>query len=188
MSKEKAEAAEAAAEKTEATAEKAQATAEEPKADAEKSQEEPKKTVEASAEVGKLVDKVLKLSAEDRGAFTATYIGKLSVLELSEQVKTLEDVFGVTAAAPMAMAMAPGAGAGEAVEEEKTIFDVVLKEIGDKKIQVIKAVRAATSLGLKEAKALVDAAPGKIKEGLNKDDADAVKKELEAAGAVVELK
>jgi len=165
-------------EKTEA-AEKAEAVAEEPKAE--------KPAVEVSAEVGKLVEKVMKLSVEDRTAFTAEYIGKLPVLELSEQVKALEEVFGVSAAMPTAVAVAAPGGAGEAQAEEKSTFDVVLKEVGDKKIQVIKAVRAATSLGLKEAKALVDSAPGKVKEGLSKDEAEAVKKELETAGAIVEL-
>ena len=174
------EQAETAAENVETAAQKTEAVVEEPK--------DAKRTIEASAEVTKLVDKVLKLSAEDRQAFTATYIGKLPVLELSEQVKALEEVFGVTAAVPMAMGAMPAGGAGGADDEaEKSSFDVILKEIGDKKIQVIKAVRAATSLGLKEAKALVDAAPGKIKEGLSADEAEAIKKELEAAGAVVEL-
>ena len=174
-------------EKTEAADEKVEAATEKTEAAVEESTDK-KETPKASAEVTKLVDKVMKLSPEDRKAFTADYIGKLPVLELAEQVKTLEEVFGVTAAAPMAMAAMPvGAGSAEADAEEKSAFDVVLKEVGDKKIQVIKAVRAATNLGLKEAKALVDAAPGKIKEGLSKDEAEAVKKELEAAGAIVEL-
>ncbi len=144
---------------------------------------------QASAEVSKLVEKVMGLTAEDRKAFTTLYIGKLPVLELAEQVKALEAAFGVTAAAPMAM-MAPmggGAGGGEAAAEEKTSFTVILKEVGDKKIQVIKAVRALTNLGLKEAKEMVDGAPGKVKEGVTKDEAEAMKKELEVAGAVVEI-
>lgn len=114
----------------------------------------------------------------------------MSVLELSELVKALEDTFGVTAAAPMAVAAAPGAAAGEAeaAAEEKTAFDVVLTSAGDKKIQVIKVVRTLTGLGLKEAKALVDEAPKPVKEGINKDEAEKAKAELEEAGAVVELK
>lgn len=115
----------------------------------------------------------------------------MSALELSELVKELEDVFGVSAAVPMAMAAAPGVGAagGEAaVEEEKDTFDVVLAAIGDKKIQVIKEVRAVTSLGLKEAKDLVEAAPKAVKEGVNKEEADKIKEQLEGAGATVELK
>ncbi len=117
-------------------------------------------------------------------------IKEMSALELSELVKELEDVFGVTAAAPMAVAAMPAAGGGEgaAAAEEKSTFDVVLAAAGDKKIQVIKVVRAATSLGLKEAKALVDEAPKPVKEGLPKDEADKLKAELEEAGAVVELK
>lgn len=143
--------------------------------------------VNASAEVTKLVDEVMNLTAEDRQVFTASYIGKLSVMELADQVKNLEAVFGVTAAAPMAM-MAVPAGAAAPVEEEKTAFDVVLKEVGDKKIQVIKAVRQVTNLGLKEAKALVDGAPGKVKEGVSKEECEKIKQELEAAGATVEIK
>ena len=114
----------------------------------------------------------------------------MSLLEASQLVKAFEEKFGVSASAAMAMpvaGMAPAAGGGAAVEEEKTEFDVVLKEVGPNKIQVIKAVRAETALGLKEAKALVDAAPKTIKEGVAKDEADKIKKALEDAGAVVEL-
>jgi len=112
-----------------------------------------------------------------------------TVIEISEFIKMFEDEFGVTAAAPVAMA-APGAGGGEeaAVEEEKTMFDVVLISAGDKKIPVIKEVRSITKLGLKEAKALVEEAPKAVKEGLNKDEADKIKTQLEEAGATVELK
>ena len=114
----------------------------------------------------------------------------MTVLELSELVKALEEEFGVSAAAPVAMAAAPAAGAGPeaAAEEEKTSFDVILSGAGDKKIQVIKVVRSLTGLGLKEAKALVDEAPKPVKEGVNKDEAEDVKKQLEEAGAAVELK
>jgi large subunit ribosomal protein L7/L12 len=110
----------------------------------------------------------------------------LSVLELSDLVKALEEEFGVSAAAPISMATVQGvAGTVEAAEvEEQTEFDVVLKEIGANKINVIKAVREVTTLGLKEAKELVESAPAKIREGVNKDDAKMVKDKLEAAGAV----
>jgi len=116
------------------------------------------------------------------------FISNMSVLELSELVKELEDKFGVSAAAPMAVAAAPAAGGDAAQEEEKTEFDVVLTAIGDKKIQVIKAIRAITGLGLKEAKALVDEAPKPVKEGVSKEDADDVVKQLEEAGATAEIK
>jgi large subunit ribosomal protein L7/L12 len=117
-------------------------------------------------------------------------IENMTVLELSELVKALEEKFGVSAAAPMAMAAAPAAGNGEpaAAEEEKTSFDVVLTAAGDKKIQVIKVVRSLTGLGLKEAKAVVDEAPKPVKEGVNKDEAEAAKAQLEEAGASVEVK
>ena len=118
------------------------------------------------------------------------FIANMSVLELSELVKELEDKFGVSAAAPMAM-MPAGAVAGAeggAAAEEKTEFDVVLTGAGDKKIQVIKEVRAITGLGLKEAKALVDEAPKPVKEGIAKEEAEKVKEQLETAGAQVELK
>ena len=115
----------------------------------------------------------------------------ISVLELSERIKALEEEFGVSATA--VAAAAPGAGGGGAAEEvaaeeEQTAFDVVLNAAGDKKIQVIKVVRAATGLGLKEAKALVDEAPKPVKEGLEREEGDKLKSELEEAGASVELK
>lgn len=114
----------------------------------------------------------------------------MSLLEASQLVTAFEEKFGVSASAAMAVpmgGMAPAGGEEAAVKEEKSTFDVVLKEIGANKIQVIKAVRAETSLGLKEAKALVDSAPKPIKEGVAKDEAEKVKKALEDAGAVVEL-
>ncbi len=113
----------------------------------------------------------------------------MSLLEASQLVKAFEEKFGVSASAAMAVpvAGAAGGGGGEAAKEEKSEFDVVLKEVGANKIQVIKAVRAETALGLKEAKALVDAAPKAIKEAVAKDDAEKIKKALEDAGAVVEL-
>jgi len=117
------------------------------------------------------------------------FIANMSVLELSEMVKEMEEKFGVSAAAPVAMAAAApaGDGAGEAAEE-KTEFDVILTAVGDKKIQVIKEVRAITGLGLKDAKALVDEAPKPVKEGVAKDEAEKIKGQLEEAGAQVELK
>ena len=114
-------------------------------------------------------------------------IGSMTVLELSELVKAMEEKFGVSAAAPVAVAAAaPVAAAAE--EEEKTEFDVVLAEVGAEKIKVIKAVREATGLGLKEAKALVDGAPAPVKEKISKADADALKAKLEEVGAKVEIK
>jgi large subunit ribosomal protein L7/L12 len=117
-------------------------------------------------------------------------IEKLSVLELSELVKALEEKFGVSAAAPVAVAAAPGApsAAEEPVEEEKTMFDVMLLAAGEKKIPVIKEVRAMTGLGLKEAKALVDEAPKPVKEGIAKEEAEKIKAKLEELGATIELK
>ncbi|MDA8297936.1 MAG: 50S ribosomal protein L7/L12 [Actinomycetota bacterium] len=120
-------------------------------------------------------------------------IANMSVIELSELLKEFEERFGVTAAAPVAVAAAPAAGGGggaaaEAAEDEKDEFDVVLASAGDKKIQVIKEVRALTSLGLKEAKDLVDSAPKPVLEKVSKEDAEKAKAQLEGAGATVELK
>ena len=114
-------------------------------------------------------------------------IGSLTVLEAAELKDKMEETFGVTAAAPVAVAAAPGAGGG-AAEEEETEFDVVLTAVGDKKIQVIKVVREVTSLGLKEAKAVVDNAPGPVKEGVPKEEAEEIKGKLEAQGATADLK
>ena len=116
------------------------------------------------------------------------FIEKMSVLELAELVKELEEKFGVSAAAPVAVAAAPAAGGEAAAVEEKDEFDVILTAAGDKKINVIKVVRAVTGLGLKEAKDLVDGAPNPIKEGIAKAEAEDLKKQLEEAGATVELK
>jgi large subunit ribosomal protein L7/L12 len=118
------------------------------------------------------------------------FIANMSVLELSELVKEMEEKFGVSAAAPVAMmAAGPGdAGGGAAAEEEQTEFDVILVAFGDKKIQVIKEVRAITGVGLKDAKALVDEAPKPVKEGVSKDEAEKIKTQLEEAGAQVEVK
>jgi len=114
------------------------------------------------------------------------FISNMSVLELSELVKEFEEKFGVSAAAPVAAA--PVAAAAQAEAEEKTEFDVILSQIGDKKIQVIKTIRAITGLGLKEAKALVDEAPKPIKEGVSKEEAEDIKKQMEEAGATAEVK
>ncbi len=125
-----------------------------------------------------------KISKED----VVEYISSMTVLELSDFVKELEDKFGVTAAAPVAMAAAGPAVQAQEEAAEKTEFDVVLTAIGDKKIQVIKTVRAITGLGLKEAKAVVDGVPGNVKEGVSKDEADDIKGQLEEAGGSVEIK
>jgi large subunit ribosomal protein L7/L12 len=119
-------------------------------------------------------------------------LGKMTVLELVDLKNALEEQWGVTAAAPVAVAAAPGAAAGgdgsAAADEEQTAFDVVLTGAGDKKIQVIKVVRAITGLGLKEAKDLVDGAPNAVKEGVTREEADSIKSQLEEAGASVEVK
>lgn len=113
----------------------------------------------------------------------------ISVLELAERIKALEETFGVTAAAPVAVAAAPAAGdGGGAAAAEQTEFTVMLDSAGEKKIQVIKVVRAATGLGLKEAKELVDGAPNAVKEGVTKEEADQVKAQLEEAGGIVSVK
>ncbi len=119
------------------------------------------------------------------------FISNMSVLELSEMIKEMEEKFGVSAAAPVAVAAAgavAGGDAGGGAAEEKTEFDVILTGAGDKKIQVIKEVRAVTSLGLKEAKELVEGAPKPIKEGVSKDEAEEIKSKIEAAGGSVEIK
>ena len=117
-------------------------------------------------------------------------LGKMSVLDLVELKKKIEDEWGITAAAPVAVAApgAPAAGDGAGAEEEKTSFDVVLTAAGGQKIQVIKVVRAITALGLKEAKDLVDSAPKPVKEGVAEDEANSIKAQLEEAGATVEVK
>jgi len=115
-------------------------------------------------------------------------ISELSAMDLADLSKAIQEKFGVTAAAPVAMVPGAAAAAGAAEAEEKTEFDVVLNSAGDKKIQVIKVVRELTSLGLKEAKDLVEGAPAKVKEGLAKEDAEKAKAKLEEAGAVVEIK
>ena len=117
-----------------------------------------------------------------------SYLEEANMIEVSELVKEIEEKFGVSAAAPVAIASAPAAAGETEAGEEKTEFDVVLTEIGQAKINVIKAVRTITSLGLKEAKGLVDSAPKPIKEGVSQSEADEIKAKLEEAGATVELK
>ena len=117
-----------------------------------------------------------------------SFIDNMTVLEMSEFVKELEEKYGVTAAAPAIAVAAPAAGGGEAAAEEKTEFDVVLAAAGDKKIQVIKEVRTITGLGLKDAKDLVESAPKPIKEGVKKEEAEEIKKKVEEAGGTVEVK
>jgi large subunit ribosomal protein L7/L12 len=116
------------------------------------------------------------------------FISNMTVLELSELIKEMEDKFGVSAAAPMAMMAAPMAGGEAAAVEEKTEFDVILTSHGDKKIQVIKEVRAITGLGLKEAKDLVEGVPKPVKEAVSKEEAQKIKEQLESAGAQAEIK
>jgi large subunit ribosomal protein L7/L12 len=144
------------------------------------------KTEEVKAEEPK--HKAPKAKKSDTIESIMTAIKGMSVLELAELVKALETEFGVSAAAPVAAAAAAPAGEAAPAAEEKTEFTVILKEIGANKINVIKAVRELTSLGLKESKDLVEAAPKPVKEGVNKDDAAAAKAKLEAAGAKVEVK
>ena len=155
--------------------EKAEVKAEE-KAEAKAEEKAPKAEPKKKAKAGGNVDKILEM------------VEGMTVLELSDLVKALEDKFGVTAAAPMAMmpGVMPAGAAAEA--EEKTEFDVILKNVGDQKIQVIKVVRAITSLGLIEAKKLVEDAPSPIKEAITKDEAEEIKKKVEEVGATVEIK
>ena len=146
---------------------------------------------EKAEEMAEKTEKKTTKAAKGNGQVDSVLesIETMTVLELSELVKAIEDRFGVTAAAPLAVAAAaPGAPAADGGGEEKTDFDVVLTLVGDKKIQVIKVVRAVTSLGLKEAKDLVDGAPKSVKEGVQKEEAEDVKKQLEEVGATVEIK
>jgi large subunit ribosomal protein L7/L12 len=129
-------------------------------------------------------DREMSVTKED----VINFIANMSVLELSELVKEMEEKFGVSAAAPVAVAAAGPAAADAPAAEEKTEFDVILTSIGSSKIGVIKEVRAITALGLKEAKALVEGAPAPIKEGVSKDEAADIKAKIEAAGATVEIK
>ena len=141
---------------------------------------------EEKAEAKKEKKKDIKLTANMKGIVET--LEKLTVLELSDLVTTLEDKFGVSAQAAMAMPQMAMAGAGAGAVEEKTAFTVILADIGKNKIQVIKEIRAITTLGLKEAKDLVEAAPKSVKEGATKEEADKIKAQLEKVGAKVELK
>ncbi len=129
-----------------------------------------------------------EISLSENAQKVLEMIETMTVLEAADLVKAMEDKFGVSAAAPVAMAAMPGAAAGEAAEEVKDEFTVMLTGIGDKKIQVIKVVRAITSLGLKEAKELVEKAPTEVKEGLPKEEAEKIKEQLEEVGAIVDIK
>ncbi len=149
--------------------------------------EETKKEAKAEEAVEEKKPKAAKTKKSGAIDDIMTAIKSMTVLELAELVKTLETEFGVSAAAPVAVAAAP-AGEAAPAAEEKTEFTVILKEIGTNKINVIKAVRELTNLGLKESKDLVEGAPKPVKEGVNKDDAAAAKAKLEAAGAKVEVK
>jgi len=150
--------------------------------------EEVKPAEKASSEAKEDAKPKVKLSEKMKSMMDT--IGEMSVLELSDLVKALEDKFGVSAAAPVAIAASGGAGGAVSggAEEEKSVFTVILAEIGPKKINVIKEIRALTNLGLKEAKDLVEAAPKEVKDGLTKEEAEKMKKQLEGAGAKVELK
>jgi len=156
--------------------------------------EEISKVEEKAEEISKVKKAPKAKATSPQGTKTMTKeevieaVKNMTVLELAELVKALEDEFGVTAAAPMAAAAAASGAAAAQAEEEKTEFTVVLKEIGENKISVIKAVRELTPLGLKEAKDLVEGAPKPVKEGVNKEEAAAVKQKLEEAGAKVEIK
>ena len=143
-----------------------------------------------SENVKKILTEVAGLNSEEKSQLGLEIIKGLTVLELSNWVKTMEDEFGVSAAPVAVGGVMPQAGgaAGAAQEEEKTEFDVVLASIGSNKIQVIKEVRALTSLGLKEAKELVDNAPKTLKEAVSKEEAEEIKKKIEATGAKVEIK
>ena len=158
----------------------------EPKAETKPAKVEPKTETKPAKVAAKKPSPELSKKLKD----LMKSVEEMSVMELSTLVKAMEDKFGVSASMPM-MAMAPGgaggAGAGAAVEE-KTSFDVILAKMGDKKIQVIKEIRTVTSLGLKEAKDLVESAPKPIKQGVSKEEAEEIKKKVEAQGATVELK
>ena len=148
--------------------------------------------VELSKKALDILESIKGLEQAERKQLGVEIIKNLTVLELAEWVKSLESEFGVTAAAPVAVAAAGSGGAAAAsaapAAEEKTVFDVIITNAGDKKIQVIKEVRAVTSLGLKEAKDLVETTPGVVKKEVTKEEAEQIKTKLEAAGAKVEIK
>lgn len=162
---------------------------------AEKKEAEPKKhekkgegmAAELSADLKSILKKIAELSPADKKVLGLEIVKNLTVLELCEWVKSMEQEFGVSAAAPVAAVSAAAPAAGEQ-KEEKSTFSVILTGIGEKKIQVIKEVRALTSLGLKEAKDLVEGAPKPIKENVSKEEAEEIRKKMVAAGATVEIK
>jgi len=134
-----------------------------------------------------LVEAYKGLATEEKAKFWVEAVSQMNVLELNASVKSLQEEFGITAAAPVVAAAMPGVAVAPVEEEEKTEFNVILKEIGAQKIQVIKAVRELTGLGLRESKELVEGAPSNVKEGVSKEEADAAKARLEEAGAAVEI-
>lgn len=134
-----------------------------------------------------LVEAYKGLATEEKAKFWVEAVSQMNVLELNASVKSLQEEFGITAAAPVMAAAMPGVAAAPVEEEEKTEFNVILKEIGAQKIQVIKAVRELTGLGLRESKELVEGAPSNVKEGVSKEEAEAAKARLEEAGAAVEI-
>jgi large subunit ribosomal protein L7/L12 len=134
-----------------------------------------------------LVEAYKGLTTEEKAKFWVEAVSQMNVLELNASVKSLQEEFGITAAAPVMAAAMPGVAAAPVEEEEKTEFNVILKEIGAQKIQVIKAVRELTDLRLRESKDLVEGAPSVVKEGVSKEEADAAKARLEEAGAAVEI-
>jgi len=134
-----------------------------------------------------LVEAYKGLTTEEKAKFWVEAVSQMNVLELNASVKRLQEEFGITAAAPVVAAAMPGVAVAPVEEEEKTEFNVILKEIGAQKIQVIKAVRELTGLGLRESKELVEGAPSNVKEGVSKEEADAAKARLEEAGAAVEI-
>lgn len=151
--------------------------------------DEQEKTQDAAAPAAEVTEEKKEVEVPEKFKALVEQIEQMSVLDLAELVKILEDKFGVSAAMPMMMAGMPQAGGAEAAPaEEKTMFDVELTAAGDNKIGAIKAVREVTQLGLKEAKDLVESAPAKVAEGVKKEDAEEMKKKLEAAGATVTLK
>jgi len=141
-----------------------------------------------SADLKAILKKIAELSPSDRKVLGLEIVKNLTVMELADWVKSMESEFGVSAAMPVVASAAPAQGAAPEQKEEKTTFSVILAAAGDKKIQVIKEVRAITSLGLKEAKDLVEGAPKPVKENVSKEEAEEIKKRLVAAGATVEIK
>lgn len=167
---------------------KEQAKAEETQAPVEEQAEAKAEAATETATAKKKTEEKPKVQLSAKLETIVKSVEEMTVLELSELVKAIEDKFGVSAAAPVAAVAVPGAGAAAGEAEEKSVFSVVLASVGSNKIQVIKEIRALTNLGLKEAKDLVESAPKEVKEGVTKDEAEKMKKQLEETGAKVELK